>query len=199
MLPSCRHTREPSPANDGLCPGNDVERHRDCTPADDRPERLSHTVFNSLDFDRAAAFLRDGLGFRLRDRTRKANFMGCNADHHCVAMTDRKNSALSHVAYELHSLDAVLRGCGRLKKAGLGLEWGVGRHGTGNNVFAYFVDPNGFAIEYTADMQQVDDATYVAGTPETITRASHSDVWGLAEPPTPRFIAALDGPKRPRD
>jgi hypothetical protein len=61
-----------------------------------------------------------------------------------------------------------LRGCGRLKKAGLNIQWGAGRHGTGDNVFAYFVDPNGFAIEYTTEIQQIDDRTYVPGSPETI-------------------------------
>jgi catechol 2,3-dioxygenase-like lactoylglutathione lyase family enzyme len=171
----------------------DARRHVDCAPVNDRPVRLSHVVFNSLSFDGAAAFLREALGFRLRDRTRRVNFMGCNADHHCIAFTDRKNSALSHVAYELPSLEAVLRGCGRLKRAGLKLEWGVGRHGTGDNVFAYFVDPNNFVIEYTSEMQQVDDATYVPGTPETITRPSHSDVWGLTDPPSERFLRAAEG------
>ncbi len=174
----------------------DVRQHADGRPTNDRPFKLSHVVFNSLNCDGAAAFLRDALGFRLRDRTRKAAFLGCNADHHCVAFTDRKNSALSHVAYELPSLDAVLRGCGRLKRAGLAIEWGVGRHGTGDNVFAYFIDPNNFAIEYTTEMQQVDDATYVPGTPETITRASHSDVWGFADPPSERFLRALEGQQR---
>src|SRR5262245_28006522 len=135
----------------------DVVRHSAGAPANDRPYKLSHVVFNSREFDRAAAFLRDALGFRLRDRTRRAAFMGCNADHHCIAFTDRNNIRLSHVAYELPSLDAVLRGCGRLMAAGLTLEWGVGRHGTGNNVFAYFVDPNEFVVEYTTEMEQVDD------------------------------------------
>ena len=171
----------------------DVQRHADATFKNDRPYRLSHVVFNSVDSDAAAAFLRDALGFRLRDRTRRVSFMGCNSDHHCIAVTNRGNSAVSHVAYELPNLEAVLRGCGRLKQAGLKIEWGVGRHGTGDNVFAYFVDPNGFAIEYTAEMQQVDDATHVAGTPETITRQSHSDAWGLTDPPSPRFLAAVEG------
>jgi catechol 2,3-dioxygenase-like lactoylglutathione lyase family enzyme len=170
-----------------------VQRHADAHHANDRPYKLSHVVFNSTRFDDAAAFFRDALGFKLRDRTRKANFMGCNADHHCIAFTDRKNTALSHVAYELPSLDAELRGCGRLKKAGLKIEWGVGRHGTGENVFAYYIDPNGFVIEYTTEMQQVDDATYVMGTPETIGRPSHSDMWGLSDPPTQRFLQAVEG------
>jgi catechol 2,3-dioxygenase-like lactoylglutathione lyase family enzyme len=173
-----------------------VEKHVDCAPTNDRPMRLSHVVFNSLDSNAAAAFLRDALGFRLRDRTRRVNFMGCNADHHCIAFTDRKNSALSHVAYDLPNLEAVLRGCGRLKRAGLKLEWGVGRHGTGDNVFAYFVDPNNFVIEYTSEMQQIDDATRVPGTPETITRASHTDLWGLTDPPSERFLHAAEGHPR---
>lgn len=171
----------------------DGARHEPGAPANDRPYRLSHVVFNSIDFDRAAAFARDAMGFRLRDRTRKANFMGCNADHHCLAFTDRKSRGLSHVAYELPSLDAVLRGCGRLKAAGLRLEWGVGRHGTGNNVFAYYVDPDGFAVEYTTEMEQVDDATYVPGSPETIHRPAHADQWGLADPPSERFLRAVEG------
>lgn len=162
--------------------------------ANDRPCRLSHVVLNSLDMDRAADFMRDALGFRLRDRTAKAVFMGCNADHHCLAFTSRRNSLLSHVAYELPSLDAVMRGCGRLKRAGLAIEWGIGRHGTGDNVFAYYIDPNGFAIEYTTDMQQIDDRTYVPGSPETNARAAHADVWGYAEPPSARFLQALQGP-----
>ena len=172
----------------------DVDTHAAAVPANDRPCKLSHVVLNSPDIEQAAAFLRDALGFRLRDRTRKAAFMGCGADHHSLAITDRKNACLSHVAFELPSLDAVLRGCGRLKAAGLEIEWGVGRHGTGENVFAYYVDPNnGFAIEYTSEMEQIDDATYVAGSPESIARANYSDVWGLAEPPTPRLLQAFQG------
>lgn len=174
----------------------EVQRHADAAHLNDRPYKLSHVVFNSLKFDDAAAFFRDALGFRLRDRTRKANFMGCNADHHCIAFTDRKNTEISHAAYELPSLDAELRGCGRLKREGLKIEWGIGRHGTGDNVFAYYVDPNGFVVEYTTEMQQVDDATYVMGTPETISRPNHSDVWGFADPPTERLLKALEGPLR---
>jgi catechol 2,3-dioxygenase-like lactoylglutathione lyase family enzyme len=172
----------------------DAQTHAIASLANDRPYKLSHVVLNSLDFNRASAFLRDALGFRLRDRTHKASFMGCSADHHSIAVTDRRNSLLSHVAYELPGLDAVLRGCGRLKRAGLKIEWGVGRHGTGDNVFAYYVDPNGFAIEYTTEMQQIDDRTYVPGSPETIVRAAHSDVWGLADPPTKRLLQAFQGP-----
>jgi len=160
----------------------------------DKPHRLSHVVLNSIDIDKATEFFQKALGFRLRDRTAKASFMGCNADHHSLALTNRKNSLVGHIAFDLADTDAVMRACGRLKHSGLHLEWGVGRHGTGDNVFAYFIDPNGFVIEYTCEMEQVDDATYQPGSPSTNARAAHADMWGLAPPPTERFLKALMGP-----
>ncbi len=35
----------------------------------------------------------------------------------------------------------------------------VGRHGPGNNVFSYFIEPNGFVAEYTTELDQIDEAT----------------------------------------
>jgi catechol 2,3-dioxygenase len=58
-------------------------------------------------------------------------------------------------------------------------------------VFAYFLDPNGLAIEYTAEMAQIDDATYRVGTPEDWEGRPSLDAWGLADPPSARFRAAM--------
>ena len=52
-----------------------------------------------------------------------------------------------------------MRASGRMIDAGYPIAWGVGRHGPGDNVFAYFIDPVGFVIEYTAEVLQVDDTT----------------------------------------
>ena len=49
-------------------------------------------------------------------------------------------------------LESVMRGAGRVKDAGHPIEWGVGRHGPGNNVFAYFAGPEEFPIEITGDV-----------------------------------------------
>jgi catechol 2,3-dioxygenase len=172
----------------------DGDRQVEDRSTPDRPHRLSHVVLNSLDMDKATEFFTEALGFRLRDRTAKASFLGCNSDHHSLAITNRQNSKVGHIAFDLPNTDAVMRGCGRLKSAGLPVEWGVGRHGTGDNVFAYYIDPDGFVIEYTSEMEQVDDATYRQGSPQTISRAAHADMWGLAPPPTERFLKALMGP-----
>jgi hypothetical protein len=40
---------------------------------------------------------------------------------------------------------------------GVDIKWGPGRHTAGNNTFSYFTTPNGFAVEYTSELEQVDD------------------------------------------
>ena len=52
-------------------------------------------------------------------------------------------NGLNHVAFLMPDLEAVMRGSGRMIDAGFPIAWGVGRHGPGDNVFAYFIDPVG--------------------------------------------------------
>lgn len=177
----------------------DVASHRDGRPIENRPYKLSHLVVNGQETDASTAFFRDALGFRLRDQTARMNFLGCNADHHSVAITRAGSVTLNHVAFEVPNLDSLMRGSARVRRAGTPIEWGVGRHGPGNNIFAYFLDPNELPIEYTAEIQQVDDATYRVGKPEDWKPpvAGNPDYWGFAEVPSERFDRAASG--RPRD
>jgi catechol 2,3-dioxygenase-like lactoylglutathione lyase family enzyme len=168
----------------------DMDGHDDTAHPNDRPTKISHVVLNATDADRTTRFLRDALGFRLRDQTKMMDFLGCNADHHSIAVARIGNTSLNHVAFEVANIDGVMRASGRLKQSGYAVEWGVGRHGPGGNVFSYFIDPNDLAIEYTTEIAQVDDATHTVGTPETWARGSNLDAWGLAEPPSRRFDIA---------
>jgi catechol 2,3-dioxygenase-like lactoylglutathione lyase family enzyme len=170
-----------------------VPDHTSVDRTADRPVKISHIVLNSEPSSRVAQIFCDTLGFRLRDQTGRSNFIGCNADHHSLAFGRVGGTALNHVAFEISTLDGEMRAAGRMKRGGHPIEWGVGRHGPGDNVFAYFIDPNGYAVEYTTEMAQVDDARYVPGTPETWKRAPHSDAWGIADPPTQRFRDAIVG------
>ncbi len=65
--------------------------------------------------------------------------------------------------------------------------WGVGRHGPGDNVFAYFVDPFGFVIEYTAEVLQVNDDYRPHGPDYWVWPAGRTDHWGIA-PPKPGYV-----------
>ena len=152
------------------------------TPIVDRPTRLSHVNINSADTDATARFFTDALGFRLSDRSKIMAFVRCNSDHHAVVIADAEVNGLNHVAFMMPSLEGVMRGSGRMVDHGYPIGWGVGRHGPGDNVFAYFVDPFGIVIEYTAEVLQVDDA-YRVGTPADWTwPPGRTDHWGIAPP-----------------
>jgi len=156
----------------------------------DVPQRLAHVIFNSADVPATQRFIEQALGFTLADRTANMAFMNCGSDHHSVGVHVADNDALNHLAFLMPSLDAVMRGGGRMKDAGHAIEWGPGRHGPGNNAFNYFIDPFGLVIEYTAEVEQIDDR-YVPGTPESWKwPAGRVDHWGISPPPTARLRAA---------
>jgi catechol 2,3-dioxygenase len=162
----------------------------DAHEAKDRPIRLAHVVLNSHAVDATQRFFEQALGFRLADRTRIMAFLNCNSDHHSIALGDADNDALNHIAFLMPDLESVMRGGGRMKDAGYAIEWGPGRHGPGNNAFNYFVGPFGEVIEYTADVQQIDES-YPVGAPSDWTwPPGRVDQWGISAPPSPRLKAA---------
>ncbi|MEH3159597.1 MAG: VOC family protein [Sphingomonas taxi] len=160
-------------------------------PADpDRPERIAHVNVNSDDVDRDAAFFTQALGFTLTDRSKMMAFVRTNDDHHSIVIAEAPVNTLNHVAFQMPGWEGVMRASGRMVDHRFPIGWGPGRHGPGNNVFAYFVDPFGFVIEYTADVLQVDDQ-YRVGRPEDWTwPPGRSDQWGIAPPKTPECKAA---------
>ncbi|MEY3778245.1 MAG: hypothetical protein RL103_453, partial [Pseudomonadota bacterium] len=162
----------------------DAQRANDAPTPQDQPIRLAHAVLNSHAVEKTREFFEKALGFVLADRTRIMAFMNCDNDHHSIALGDTDNDALNHVAFLMPTLDAVMRGGGRLKDKGLPPQWGPGRHGPGDNAFNYFVDPFGIVIEYTAEVEQIDE-TYRVGRPEDWTwPPGRIDQWGVGQMPT---------------
>ena len=124
------------------------KRAKKLRPDRDRPLQVTHVVLNARDREACTRFALEVLGFRLSDRTGFMSFVRCDRVHHAVAYAQGDNSFLNHIAFEMVDIDAVMRGIGRLKDAGIETFWGPGRHGPGNNVFAYFVAPFGAAVEF---------------------------------------------------
>ena len=169
-------------------------QHADTAGHKDKPIRLAHSVLNSHDVAAGLPFYENALGFKLSDRTRIMAFIRIptkpSGDHHSIALADADNDCLNHIAFVMPSMESVMRGGGRMKDAGYGIEWGPGRHGPGDNAFNYFVGPAGFVIEYTADVEQVDD-TYVARGPEDWKwPPGRVDQWGISAPPSARLKEA---------
>ncbi|UWU24317.1 VOC family protein (plasmid) [Rhizobium sp. CB3060] len=147
-----------------------------------RPGRLAHVNINSAQIEALSEFYRGVLGFRLTDRSKLMAFLRCNDDHHAVVLAEASVNGLNHVAFLMPDLESVMRGSGRVVDHGYPIGWGVGRHGPGDNVFAYFVDPQGVVIEYTAEVLQVDDSYRARGPEEWVWPPGRTDHWGIAPP-----------------
>ena len=150
---------------------------REMTRWEGIPKKISHIVLHSPDQKAATQFFIDVLGFKLSDWLGDAmSFLRCNSAHHRLAVLPGP-PCLNHVAYDMEGLDGVMRGIHRLKLKGVDIGWGPGRHTAGNNVFSYFVTPSGFVSEYTAELEDVDDATWVAKIHEPAPLVM--DQWGI--------------------
>ena len=164
---------------------------RGADSANDRV-RLTHVVLNSHAVDETQAV--HGAGARLHAG-------GPHRDHglhelqprppHASRSAIADNDALNHIAFLMPDADSVMRGGGRMKDAGFPIQWGPGRHGPGNNLFNYFIDPFGVVIEYTAEVEQVDES-YRAARPRRLEVAARPGrpVGHLARPPAPRLKEA---------
>ncbi|HET9171941.1 MAG TPA: VOC family protein [Actinospica sp.] len=165
----------------------DVEArpHRKIEAQESIPVRLSHVVLNSPDLDRTRAWYEKHLGFRLSDTLSSPHmgevmhFMRISNQHHSMALAKGPHTSLHHVSFEMRGIDEYMYGTGRLLRAGVRKIWGPGRHMAGNNTFSYFLDPHGNTVEYTTELELLDEDTwhphvYDFSQPEV------TDQWGTA-------------------
>ena len=171
----------------------DVRANGDVADAVSKPRKASHVVLNTPELERLQAFYETHLAFRASDYSaNQMVFLRCNTDHHAIAFNRSPYASVNHVAFEMPSIDSFMRGIGRMRVKGQSPAWGPGRHGPGNNPFAYFVSPSGFVIEFTSEVQQIDEATHAAKVwPRDAPEAM--DQWMTAGPPTPAMRAVMQG------
>ncbi|MEV6776925.1 VOC family protein [Streptomyces syringium] len=167
----------------------DVEarRHRRIEEKEAIPVRLSHVVLNSPDPARTKAWYEQHLGFALSDTLSSPHagdlihFLRISSRHHSMALAKGPHTSLHHISFEMRGLDEYLRGSGRVQRAGFRKIWGPGRHLAGDNAFTYFLDPHGNTVEYTTELEELDEDTwhphvYDFSQPEV------TDQWGTAGP-----------------
>ena len=185
--------------------GVEQRQAREVAPREGIPVALNHVVLNSPNRKPVEAFYAEKLGFKLSDWIPFMGFYRCNANHHSLAIADGEVATLNHVAFEVGSIDDMMRGAGRVMKDGRGrIMMGPGRHSAGDNTFYYFFDPQGNVSEYTAEVEQVTNEN--AWTPR---EHPPTDMWGTAQmpgrpagapsmPPAREAQAADLPPTRPR-
>jgi catechol 2,3-dioxygenase-like lactoylglutathione lyase family enzyme len=157
------------------------------------PVKLNHVVMNTKDLDMITDFYTNVLGFKVTDWSEhQMSFLRCNRKHHSIAFNQDAHASVNHIAYEVDSVDEVMRGISNVRKAGFKEIWGPGRHGPGDNIFCYFQDPGNFVMEYTCYLETIEDENEWRA--RVWKRVPHlMDQWGLAGPPKPETRAAMAG------
>ena len=127
--------------------------------------KLGHVVLKVKDLQRSVAFYTGVLGFRVSDVYPDTMMQGgmvflrCNTDHHCLALVggakeDASARELHHLAFEVASLEEVLRAREHLRKHNVKIDFD-GRRRAGCQVAVEFRDPDNHFLEIFWGLDQV--------------------------------------------
>ena len=72
-------------------------------------------------------------------------------EHHTLACFRFHTQGIDHHSYEAGDWNTLRDWCDRFAARRIPLMWGPGRHGPGNNLFAFIEDPDGNWIDITDD------------------------------------------------
>lgn len=150
-------------------------------------QRLGHVVVGAAQAERVVQTLTERLNFRISDRFGdQVTFMRCfpNPYHHSFGIARADRDRFHHVNFMVSDVDDVGRGMNRMKKHGVEIVYGPGRHDISNSIFLYYLDPDGLTVEYSFGMEEfaedgARDARLLPLKPEIL------DSWGGL--PAPRF------------
>ncbi len=150
------------PVNDGRAtPRTNLVKRVAAGPA--HVKRLGHAVLNVTDFRVSERWYKDRFGFITSDEIEVPGlpdsmgaFMRCDrgeepTDHHTMFLVGAGSPRFNHAAFEVADFDDLMAGHQHLKDKGRSHEWGVGRHILGSQIFDYWRDPWGHAVEHWTD------------------------------------------------
>lgn len=127
--------------------------------------KIGHIALHVRDLERSAKFYTQVLGFRVSDAYGDAMmpggavFLRCNSDHHGVALfpaTDAQlaNAGLHHLAFEVSTLQEVLKARDYLRRLDVPIEFD-GRRRAGCQIAVEFRDPDGHHLEIYWNIDQI--------------------------------------------
>jgi catechol 2,3-dioxygenase-like lactoylglutathione lyase family enzyme len=127
------------------------------------PGRLQHFVCATSQLPELLAFYRDRLGMLESDRVVEgkgdgksdlsACFLRSDPEHHSFAAFRAPESRPDHHCYETDGWTDIRDWADRMGRLGIVLWWGPGRHGPGNNLFFMIEDPDGYKVEFSAELE----------------------------------------------
>ena len=128
--------------------------------------KIGHIVINVRDVAKSAEFYTQILGFQISDVYPEAMvpggmvFMRCNPDHHGIALVgsmtgaENENVELNHIAFEVPSLDDVIRARDHLERHQVRIDF-AGRRRAGCQIAVEFRDPDNHRLEIYWGIDQI--------------------------------------------
>ena len=133
--------------------------------------KLGHVVLNCSNMERSVRFYTEVLGFQISDIYPDDMveggmvFMRFNEDHHGVALVGSMTAAspnveLNHIAFEVSTLDEVVRARNHLMQHGVTIDF-EGRRRAGVQIAVEFRDPDGHRLEIYWGLDRVGADGYI--------------------------------------
>ena len=124
---------------------------------------LQHITLASKNPQAFEDFYHGKLGFAVSDRVKDPEgnlltvFARSNHEHHTMACFKTSKVGVDHHCYETRDWNAIRDWCDHFSENRKRLVWGPGRHGPGNNLFAFIEDPDGNPVEVSAELEMMLD------------------------------------------
>jgi catechol 2,3-dioxygenase len=146
----------------------DVETLKNTAPPVGMPfqiGKLGHVVIQVRNLERSTTFYTQILGFKVSDVYPEQMmpggmvFLRCHTDHHSLALVgaseeESSNKELHHMAFEVPTLDQVIRARDHLRAHNVQIDF-EGRRRAGCQIAVEFRDPDNHRLEIYWDLDQV--------------------------------------------
>jgi 2,3-dihydroxy-p-cumate/2,3-dihydroxybenzoate 3,4-dioxygenase len=148
-------------------------------------QRIGHAVIKTPHYSQVNKFMREVLNFAESDVIEDGiTFFRCfpNPYHHGFGVGNAARNGWHHINFMVSEIDDIGRALARLKKAGVPIVFGPGRHPASGSVFLYWLDPDGMTVEYSFGMEEFPE--FDPRPPRQFPRSPDSlDSWGSHRDP----------------
>lgn len=166
--------------------------------------KIGHVVLNVRDVARSTRFYTEMLGFQVSDAYPEEMvpggmvFLRCNPDHHGIALVGSHEEPaasrdLNHIAFEVGSLDEVVRAFGHLRRHGVPIDF-AGRRRAGCQIAVEFRDPDDHRLEIYWGIDQI--GSEGRARPAMEWKGAKSLAAAIADPVRGQDTSLLDGSLR---